>query len=225
MAFTTKFFGLAIYLLFIHTKILYSQPEPLSGGIVGSVGSLSKFPGTSSLAPILGLQLNGRIPVFLNIISAQPNIGWEYAMTRVESNNAGKTLQTARAQYFRVGMSANLRCFTSQKQSGIELSGGIVYRGKMYESSDWQLTGGQTVRYFPKNQVVAPVQISRFAENSKRRLNTFAEVVFNVQNQTSVINGISVGIQWNWFAQQRKQYFKSTHRTLQWDDILPVQIF
>ncbi|MFN4914002.1 MAG: hypothetical protein ACK5FT_01665 [Sphingomonadales bacterium] len=178
-----------------------------------------------SHSPILGLRIDGRIPVFSPLISIQTHTGWEYAIMRVESNNAGKTLQTARAQYLRTGVAVNLRLYTSRKQTGIELVGGMDYRGKIYESSDWQLTGQQPVSYFPENQILAPVKVSRFAENDKRRLNIYAEVVFNSGNRQSAINGISAGVQWNWFATQRKQYFKGTHRTLQWDDIWPAQFF
>lgn len=225
MAFNTKILRLAICFTLIPFTKLFSQNEPLSGGIGINIGSLLKLPGTSGAAPILGLRIDGRIPVLSPFISAQTHAGWEYTMTRVESNNAGKTLQTARAQYLRAGMSLNFRLFTSRKQTGIELGGGLVYRRKIYESSDWQLTGGQTVRYFPKSQILAPVQIIRFTENDKRRVSIFAEMVFNTGNRISAINGMSAGIQWNWFATQRKQYFKGTHRTLQWDDIWPAQLF
>jgi hypothetical protein len=167
--------------------------------------------------------MDGRVPILSPLISTTLHTGWDYCLMRVESNNAGKTLQTARGQYLRAGMNLNLRLYTSKKQTGLELGGGILFRSKFYESSDWQLTGGQPIRYFPKNTVMAPVQLIRFSENEKRRIQIFTEITFNTGNTGPLLNGMWAGIQWQWFASQRKQYFKGTHRTLQWDDIWPAQ--
>lgn len=208
---------------FVFQSAILAQTEPLSGGIGLSPGAIFNLPSKSGNASALSLRMDGRIPILSPLISTTLHTGWDYCLMRVESNNAGKTLQTARGQYLRTGMNLNLRLYTSKKQTGLELGGGILVRSKFYESSDWQLTGGQPVRYFPKNTVMAPVQLIRFSENEKRRIQIFTEITFNTGNTGPLLNGIWAGIQWQWFASQRKQYFKGTHRTLQWDDIWPAQ--
>jgi hypothetical protein len=203
-----------------------AQREPISLGPGSGAGSITQLPGQSGNAATLGLRLDVRIPVLSAFISAHPNTGWEYAFTRIESNNVGKTLQTARAQFLRAGMSLNVRLHTSNKKTGLELGCGLLFRRKFYESSDWQLTGGQPITYFPKSQMLAPVQLIRFTENNKRRMNLFAEVLFGSDVNGNIgINGISAGVQWHWYAKQRKQYFKGTHRTMQWDDVWPAQVY
>ncbi|MEK0422049.1 MAG: hypothetical protein EBV15_01350 [Bacteroidetes bacterium] len=209
----------------LFTSNLNAQSEPLSGGVGVGPGTIFNLPGKTGKATTLGLRFDGRIPLLTPYISHTMHAGWEYALMRVESNAVGNTLQTARAQYLRAGISLNIRLYTSSKNTGLELGGGLLFRKKFYESSDWQLTGGQPITYFPKNQTTAPVQLIRFSENDKRRMNIFAEVVFNTETGNNAINGISAGIQWQWFAKQRKQYFKGTHRTLQWDDIWPAQVY
>lgn len=208
---------------FVFQSAILAQTEPLSGGIGLSPGAIFNLPSKSGNASALSLRMDGRIPILSPLVSTTLHTGWDYCLMRVESNNAGKTLQTARGQYLRTGMNLNLRLYTSKKQTGLELGGGILVRSKFYESSDWQLTGGQPVRYFPKNTVMAPVQLIRFSENEKRRIQIFTEITFNTGNTGPLLNGIWAGIQWQWFASQRKQYFKGTHRTLQWDDIWPAQ--
>jgi len=202
---------------------LFAQTEPISGGIGLSPGAIFNLPSKSGNASALSLRIDGRIPVLSPLISTTLHTGWDYCLMRVESNNAGKIMQTARGQYFRAGMNLNLRLYTSKKQTGLELGGGILFRNKFYESSDWQLTGGQPIRYFPKTVMMAPIQLIRFSENEKRRIQIFTELTFNTGNTGSLLNGMWAGIQWQWFASQRKQYFKGTHRTLQWDDIWPAQ--
>jgi hypothetical protein len=195
---------------FLFQSALFAQNEPVSVGIGLSPGAIFNLPSKSGNASALSLRMDGRIPILSPLISTTLHTGWDYCLMRVESNNAGKTLQTARGQYLRAGMNLNLRLYTSKKQTGLELGGGILFRSKFYESSDWQLTGGQPIRYFPKNVMMAPIQI-------------FTELTFNTGNTGNLLNGMWAGIQYQWFAKQRKQYFKGTHRTLQWDDIWPAQ--
>jgi ribosomal protein L19 len=208
---------------FLITYSLFAQSEPISVGAGMSPGTILNLPGKSGTAAAIALQADGKIPLLSSLISATPNFGWEYALMRVESNNTGKTLQTARAQYLRAGMNLNLRVYTSRKQTGLELSGGILFRKKIHESSDWLLTGNQPITYFPKSQMLVPVQLIRFTENDKRRINIFTGVVFNADNQGKLLNGFHAGLQWHWHATQRKHYYKGTHRTLQHDDVWPVQ--
>jgi len=211
--------------VFSFQEALFGQGEPVSGGIGMNPGAFFKLKGKNGTAPDLCIRLDGRIPILSPILSTTLHTGWEYCILRTEKNLSGNTLQTARAQYLRAGMNLNLRLYTTRKQTGLELGGGILFRRKFYESSDWQLTGGLPNTYFPKTQVMAPVQLVRFAENDKRRINIFAEVIFNTETKNNAIGGMNAGIQWQWFAKQRKQYFKGTHRTLQWDDIWPAQPF
>ena len=103
------------------------------------------------------------------------------------------------------------------------MGGGVLLRNKIYESSDWQLTGGQPITHFPKSQMLIPLQLSRFAENDKRRINIFAEVQLQSTKSNYSVSGVSVGIQWQWYAVQRKKYFKGTHRTMQHYDLWPGQ--
>lgn len=195
----------------------------MAAGLGVGAGSVFNLPGKSGKAAALNCRFDGSIPLLSSWLSMKPNAGWEYMLMRVESNNVGKTVQTARAQYLRMGMQLHIRLLTTRKQSGIELGGGIAFRQKIHESSDWQLTGGQPVSYFPQSQMLAPVQLSRFTENDKRRITLFAEVVINADTKTQPINGIHAGIQWQWFTQTRKHYYKGTHRTLQHDDVWPIQ--
>ena len=203
----------------------HAQSEPLSGGVGAGLGSVFNISGKSGNAATVQCRFDGRIPLLAGFISINPNFGWEYAITRVESNNAGKTLQNARAQYLRWGSNIQIRLHTSKKQTGIEVGGGFLLRNKIHESSDWQLTGGQPISHFPKSQMLFPVQLSRFAENDKRRINIFAEVHFQNAIHKNNVSGVYAGVQWQWYAVQRKKYFKGTHRTLQWDDIWPAQPF
>lgn len=218
-------YGLLFVLCLSFQADSFAQKEPFSGGIGIAPGSMFSLPGKTGNAANLGLRLDGRIPVLSPLISTIVHTGWEYSMLRVERNLSGSTLQTARAQFLRAGMNINLRLYTSHKQTGIEIGGGLFFRRKFYESSDWQLNGGQASSYFPKALMLAPVQLIRFSENNKRRINIFAEAVLNTGHSNHLLNGISAGIQWQWFAKQRKQYFKGTHRTLQWDDIWPAQSY
>lgn len=215
---------LIYFIVLFFTPALFGQSEPISGGVGMSPGILLNLPGKSGTAASIALQADGKIPLFSTLISATPNFGWEYALLRVESNNMGKTLQTARAQYLRGGMNLNLRVYTSRKQTGIELSGGILFRKKIHESSDWLLTGNQPITYFPTSQMLLPVQLIRFTENDKRRINIITGAVFNADNQGKRLNGFYAGLQWQWYATQRKHYYKGTHRTLQHDDVWPFQI-
>jgi hypothetical protein len=203
----------------------HAQTEPLSGGVGAGLGGIFQLSEKTGNAANAHLRIDGRIPLLAGYISINPNFGWEYAITRVESNNAGKTLQNARAQYLRWGSNIQFRLYTSKKQTGIEMGGGVLLRNKIYESSDWQLTGGQPITHFPKSQMLIPLQLSRFAENDKRRINIFAEVQLQSTKSNYSVSGVSAGIQWQWYAVQRKKYFKGTHRTLQWDDVWPAQPF
>ncbi len=208
---------------FIITRSISAQPEPISGGVGVVPGTIFNLQGKSGNAASVALQAEGRIPLLSTLISAEPNVGWEYALTRVESNNAGKTLQTARAQYLRAGMNLNLRVYTSRKQTGLELGGGVLFRKKIHESSDWQLAGNNPLTYFPTSQMLIPMQLLRFTENDKRRINVIAGVILNADNQGKLLNGLYAGFQWQWYATQRKHYFKGTHRTMQHDDVWPAQ--
>ena len=80
----------------------------------------------------------------------------------VESNIAGNTLQTARAQFLRTGMGLDF-LFTLQEKTGPEIGGGILFCRKFYKITNWQLTGGQPSSYFPKSQILAPLQLIQFA--------------------------------------------------------------
>jgi hypothetical protein len=71
--------------------------------------------------------------------------------------------------------------------------------------------------------MLVPMQLLRFTENDKRRINVIAGVIFNADNQGKLLNGMYAGFQWHWFATQRKHYFKGTHRTMQRDDVWPAQ--
>ena len=220
MALKSQYFRFAIISILIFNSILAkSQPEPISGGVGLGMGGMLHLPGKSSTAGMLTLRLDGRIPIIGSLLSVSPNAGLEYAMLPVEASNAGKTLQTARAQFGRLGTNLNFRLYTSGKNSGIEIGGGLLFRKKWHESSDWQLTGGQAVSYYPENNMIAPVNIQFFSENDKRRKLYFAELTFNIDGNANSLNSITAGIQFQWYGKQKKHYFKGTHRTLQWDDI------